>query len=400
MGKHLDILNEKNTVKNSNNIYTLEIIVRFKLPVDGMDRAMKKLLMKKEKRAGGLDPVSGKGFNIRQGYILSILEMRRRKTVGPQHAKRLPMPDVLSKMGFSPVYSKKGGDELWYRSPFRNEKTPSFHITYIRKDNIWVWKDFGGGKGSNLLEFVMQYRNETVGQALKYLRGLFPDHSNQQALFTFHQPGQVAQSFNARNEPEATTLELIKAIPIQHPAIIQYLEEVRKIPKKLFSQYLKEVHYWNTTKNKGFFAFGMRNESDGYEIRSASDQYVFKSALLKRDITVIPGRAGDIKTVNIFEGMLDFLSLLSLLKTDHLNGDAIIMHSTSSFERTKQYLQKKSYSTIFTFLDNDESGRKYTEAFKSKFGDQVINQSHSFKNFPDLNEVQKAGISLKFSPTV
>ncbi len=58
----------------------------------------------------------------------------------------------------------------------------------------------------------------------------------------------------------------------------------------------------------------MENEGGGYKIRSASDQYKFKSALIKRDITVIRGRGVERKSVSVFEGMTDFLSLLVLQK--------------------------------------------------------------------------------------
>ena len=75
---------------------------------------------------------------------------------------------------------------------------------------------------------------------------------------------------------------------------MSYLQEERKIPADLARQYLKEVKYRNIPLNKTFFAFGMENESGGYEIWAASDQYKFKSALIKRDISVIRGNGTEI----------------------------------------------------------------------------------------------------------
>ncbi len=314
-----------------------------------------------------------------------------------KQAKKLNMLEVLSNMGFTPAYTKKGGNEYWYRSPFRKEKTPSFHITYKQKDNIWVWKDFGEGRGGNVLDFVMRYRNENVGQALKFLRSHFSNASNQDSLFPFHQPGNFSQTFNADIENETSTLELIRAVPIQNFAIEKYLEKVRKIPKTIFQKYLYEVHYWNKNKNKGFFAFGMKNESGGYEIRSASDDYVFKSALIKRDITFIQGRAGGSQTVNIFEGMIDYLSLLAMWDTERLNGDSIIMHSTTTFDRTTDFVQQKGYAHIHTFLDNDATGKKYTEQFQSGFKGKIYDKSVFFGDFEDLNDMRKADVKIDFS---
>ena len=92
------------------------------------------------------------------------------------------------------------------------------------------------------------------------------------------------------------------------------------------------MKYRNLNNQKEYFAFGIKNESNGYEIRVASDKYAFKSALIKKDISVIKGFKTN-GVVNIFEGMTDFLSLLTMLKTDNLHGDTIIMHSVKATDR-------------------------------------------------------------------
>ncbi|MEL7121660.1 MAG: toprim domain-containing protein, partial [Bacteroidota bacterium] len=146
----------------------------------------------------------------------------------------------------------------------------------------------------------------------------------------------------------------------------------------------------------GFFAFGIQNESKGYEIRSASDQYVFKSVLKQRDITYIKGNKGQGTTVNVFEGMLDFLSLLTLLNVPRLNGDTIIMHSTSTYDRCKAFLELGNFKMINTFLDNDPTGKKCTKKFEEDFHGKVASQSFQFKAFEDLNEVLKNGQKIQF----
>ncbi|MEL6944945.1 MAG: toprim domain-containing protein, partial [Bacteroidota bacterium] len=252
------------------------------------------------------------------------------------------------------------------------------------------------------------YRKEGLGDVLKYLRTLYPSATNdnqQSALFTFHQPNNLASSFNTKNEQEAfaPTLELVRTLPIQNTTIIQYLEDVRKIPKAIFQKYLLEIHYWNKDKDRGFFAFGMQNNSQGYEIRSASDQYIFKSVLNQRDITHITGRAGDFDSINIFEGMLDYLSLLTLLHTDQLKNDSIILHSTSSYQQCLKFIQEKDYQQINTFLDNDATGRKYTDQFEEDFGDKICDQSSLFADYEDLNEALKSNPNLllpKQTPTI
>ncbi|WP_280188838.1 hypothetical protein [Bacteroides fragilis] len=44
-----------------------------------------------------------------------------------EEAKSIPLEDYLRRMGFSPV--RKHGDSIWYCSPFREEKTPSFKVS-------------------------------------------------------------------------------------------------------------------------------------------------------------------------------------------------------------------------------------------------------------------------------
>lgn len=74
-------------------------------------------------------------------------------------AKRLPLDQILSSLGFSPVKSQKNGQELWYTSPFREEKDASLHISSVmhpRLGEIWVWKDFGD-VGGNVIDFALRY---------------------------------------------------------------------------------------------------------------------------------------------------------------------------------------------------------------------------------------------------
>ncbi|MBV6439446.1 MAG: DNA primase [Saprospiraceae bacterium] len=312
-----------------------------------------------------------------------------------EQAKKIDLPDLLSRLGYEPVQVTKGGRELWYRSPFRNEKEPSFHTSFL--GGKWIWNDFGDA-GGNVLDFVMRHQGIQFKEALAFLRNLYPgslfEHSdragglsrNPSSLVSFQQ-----QSEQEETPPEAQReLEFLEAHEIRNPAILDYLEKQRKIPADLARLYLKEVQYRNKTRNKVFFAFGMENESGGYEIRTASDRYKFKSALIKRDITVIRGKGLERKSVSVFEGMTDFLSLLMLMKADRLEGDAIIMHSLSSFQRTVDAIRKFGYKHIDTFLDNNAPGQKCTEKFLAEFPTSMTVRSQQFAPHSDLNDALRA----------
>lgn len=294
-------------------------------------------------------------------------------------AKKLSLPDILSRHGHEPVKTVKGGNELWYLSPFRSEIEPSFHTSFL--GGQWIWKDFGD-IGGTVIDFIMRYKNYyQVGDALKYLDQLFA---------TNHSVKQYSKPQKTTKKEYSNQLQFIEAKEIQHPSIINYLKLERKIEESIFRKYLKEIHYKNLGNGKQYFAFGMLNQSNGYEIRVASDDYPFKSSLIKKDISLIKGFKPSHKVVNIFEGMSDFLSLLTLMKTDQLPGDAIIMHSLSSLQRTTDLIKAAEYQSIHTYLDNNRSGREHTEQLSQAFGNTLQNESELFLPHEDLNDFLKS----------
>lgn len=296
-----------------------------------------------------------------------------------EQAKKLSLPDIMSRLGYEPTEITKGGAEYWYRSPFRHEKESSFHTSFL--GGKWIWNDFADS-GGTVIDFVMRHEGfSKVTEALQFLDGLYKGYSN-----TNRKAANPKSTYKTPEYPTEKQLEFLDATKIQHPAIIQYLTGARKINEPLARQYLKEIHYRNKTNAKEYFAFGIENRSGGYEIRSASDDYPFKSALITRDITIIPGFKTDHGVCNIFEGMTDFLSLLTMMKTDNLAGDSILMHSLSSFKKTVALIRLKDYQSIHIYLDNNQSGRECTKQFIQFFGAKIHDEAPLFMPFEDIND--------------
>ena len=89
--------------------------------------------------------------------------------------KNIAMPDLLSAFGHEPVRTAKGGNEYWYISPFRYEKEPSFHTSYV--GDKWIWNDFGRGDiagSGTVIGFLELHENVNVSEALQILKNLFP----------------------------------------------------------------------------------------------------------------------------------------------------------------------------------------------------------------------------------
>ena len=296
-----------------------------------------------------------------------------------EQAKKLSLPDIMSRLGYQPISIKKNGFEYWYASPFRNEKEASFHTSFL--GGKWIWNDFADS-GGTVIDFVMRHENYSkVSEALNFLENMY-----QGKLFTKKLKTNKPKSAFSFQQQEEKQLEFISANSIKNPRILAYLTKERGINQDLVKTYLSEIKYRNKATQKEYYAFGIKNRSEGYEIRVATDKYPFKSALITRDISIIPGFKSN-KTVNIFEGMTDFLSLLTMMKTDNLAGDSILMHSLSSYGKTVDFIKTKEYSSINTFLDNNKSGKKHTEKFKEEFGSKVQNQSEVFLPHEDLNDM-------------
>ena len=332
-------------------------------------------------------------------------------------ANNLDFPDLLSRMGYEPAKSMKGGADLWYHSPFRTEKEPSFHIRH-GDTYKWVWHDFGHG-GTTILDFICEHENCTKKDALAFLRKIYPNWSNRvggsksrkkntdQLSFLSSSPNtpKVSHSkppVSKNTDEDLRDLEFVKDSPLQSPLIFTYLEG-RRIPRSIAERYFRLIHYRNKKKatSKPYFAFGMRNINGGWECRSASDEpkMKFKSALLVRDIILVKGTQEGRDDVLIFEGMLDFASLLVLRGREQLKGDALILNGLSSYGRAKAYIEKYAYKRIHTFLDNNPSGQSSAQTFQEDFGDMAINQSYIFAPHVDLNDALKADHILNFTPS-
>ena len=146
-------------------------------------------------------------------------------------------------------------------------------------------------------------------------------------------------------------LQFIQALPLKSKTIFSYLKG-RGISGKLAAKYLSVVKYRNKRKpGREFFGFGWQNIHGIWEVRSASDQTKFKTALGQKGITVLSGseksRAGEF---TVIEGMTDFLSLCTYFNADSLKGTAIILNGLELFNEASAYIENQNGTSIALFL--------------------------------------------------
>ena len=65
--------------------------------------------------------------------------------------RQISLADFLARLGHEPV--RRSGNELWYRAPYRNERTPSFRVNVAKQ----LWFDFGLGKGGDIFTLAGEF---------------------------------------------------------------------------------------------------------------------------------------------------------------------------------------------------------------------------------------------------
>lgn len=244
-----------------------------------------------------------------------------------------------------------------YLSPLREERTPSFKVDYIQN----LWYDFGLGTGGSIIDLVMRMERCDFTQAIRLL-----SDGDRTPI-----PAPVLSSVAL----PASTLRILFDIPPRHPALLGYLSS-RGIDTAITTAYCREVHY--AVGGRNYFAVGFRNDAGGWELRSER----FKGCVSPKYITTIDNRSD---TIVAFEGFMDFLSYLSMKRPNPLRIDAVVMNSVVHLPKALPFLEQ--HSTIQTFFDNDDAGRKATAELKRLCPNStVIDRSHLYREHKDLNE--------------
>lgn len=287
-------------------------------------------------------------------------------------AKKIPIQEVLARLGYLPVRKDKGGVEWVYNSPFRNEKEPSLFVN-IKKN---VWNDFGD-IGGNLLDFVMRHENTDFKGALNFLDRLY-------SKTDFKAHTAIKKQKRTQSSPEEETLVLDAVLPLKSPILERYLRE-RGLNVSIARKYLEVVNFHKVETGTRYFGLGLKNMSGDYEVRNPK----LKTVLGKKDISYIEGkqkgRGEAPSAVAVFEGMTDFLSYLTDKKQPNLESDVIILNSTKLAERAKELIKKNDYQKVYTFFDNDKAGKEADRAF-SELDKEIVSCNHIYESFKDYSE--------------
>lgn len=273
--------------------------------------------------------------------------------------KSIPLAAFLSRLGHEPAARK--GTRLWYKSPLRQEQTPSFKVDTA----LNCWYDFGLGRGGNIIDLAAElYQSTDLRHLMRCIANSYPAPSVQ----------TVASSFPPRHS--TPSMERFEVVPLEHRALVAYLQE-RGIPAHIATANCKEAHY--SVNGKSYFAVAFENISGGWELRNR----YFKGCRGHKDISFLPwARDGPTTECVVFEGFIDYLSALTL---GIIRGaDTIILNSVVNVNKAVPFL--RGYKTINCYLDNDTAGKTALAELTAIYGSAVIDRSTLYSEFNDLND--------------
>lgn len=281
-----------------------------------------------------------------------------------QEAKAIRLADYLQSIGYSPV--KQQGNSLWYKSPFREESEPSFKIN----TELNQWFDFGLGKGGNILALAKElYQDDYIPALLERIERQTP-HIR-------------PTPFSFRQQPSEPSFQQLEVRELVHPALLRYLQE-RGIDMTVAKNECKELHF--THNSKPYFAIGFGNMTRGYEVRNQ----FFKGCIAPKNITHIQQQERQTDTCYLFEGFMDYLSFLTILKQkspqypDLKGQDYMVLNSVSNLNKAIERLSP--YERIHCFFDNDQAGNRAYLELQRTFSYRVRDASIHYAGYKDLND--------------
>lgn len=273
--------------------------------------------------------------------------------------KSIPLASFLFWLGREPAARK--GTRLWYKSPLRQEHTPSFKVD----TTLNCWYDFGLGRGGNIIDLAAElYQSTDLRHILRCIADSYPVPS----------VPTVASSLPPRHS--TPSMEQFEVVPLEHRALVAYLQE-RGIPAQIAKANCKEAHY--RVNSKPYFAVAFENVSGGWELRNR----YFKGCRGRKDISYLPwARDGPSAECAVFEGFIDYLSALTL---GIISGaDTIILNSVVNVNKAMLFL--KDYRIINCNLDNDTAGQNALSELTAIYGSIVIDRSTLYAEFNDVND--------------
>ena len=297
--------------------------------------------------------------------------------IDTEKLKTIEAETVLNTLGLP---YKKTGDRFMALAVYRDENTESISIQ--KRDEKWLWKDFGTGKGGSWIDLVMSALSLNYIDAINFLNNIENAEINNDSY-------KKNFSFGCQKEKEfkPAAVEITAVTEIKNFELINYLHSraVHFIP-----DWLKQINYSVIKNNKTYLnsALGIKNSAGRYALRNEKIKMnIGESAysLFSKD----PQK----QLIFVVEGMFDGLTVAEKMK-DRLY-DLIILNSIKNLNGLVLEILS-NYKNIILALDNDEGGKEAQNRIIRHIKSVPINKL-TFKA-KDLNEAlilkEKIGVTL------
>ena len=293
-------------------------------------------------------------------------------------APRLKVAEVLASMGFDVKPDRSG----LIRSPFRDERTPSFHIL----PPGYGWKDFGDGSSGGVIDLVMRLEGCTREGALRVLS----------RIRTGERFSEIRERVSALPAPHAgpSRLKVVGIAPVTLPSLLSYARS-RGISDSVLQSYCREVLVRSPRGDSARPYLAFPNGAGGWVLRSGVSGRAGKRCTCSAPTFLGPDgkavREPRCGAVALFEGFFDFLSFLQLRPSpDPVPGmDVCVLNSVTNVDKAMDFIA--GHTSVNLWLDNDDAGRRAagkvaSEVLSKTHWAQVYDHAYEYGGFKDVND--------------
>lgn len=300
-------------------------------------------------------------------------------------AKSIPLDEFLENLGHT--CTKEAGGRKWYRSPYRDEKTPSFVLSRDKH----AWYDHGEGAGGNILDLAIKYANlDGISEALKFI---------EKTVGTGYTIPTIRQELKPV-QPDLPYYTLIDQSEFQIYSgralskNAQYLVS-RGIDPKAAAPYLKAVRFTQRDGGKKVYSgFGLPNIAGGFEVRRAGDWA--KTSVGHKDVSAFSADRENAPW-HCFYSMIDFCTFLTIDKPPVGAYNYLIVNGDGLIEKAEQFLEPLDPGFMIHYPHSDPSGQKaYARLlqFTVDNGWSGGDRAHIYEGFKDWTEAREKALGL------
>lgn len=277
---------------------------------------------------------------------------------------------LLSIVTEADIYRKYIGfsynDGKVFRSPFNEDRTPSFKFFF--RDGSWLWKDFSSGKGGDCIKLVSELCNCSYNKAINIIwieMNLYKSHKFIKNNYSFKEPKIPKYKKDSKSE-SSCIIEVVvdEWDKIYEDYWLQYGLSVSDIDNNITNiKPCKEV--WLTKGNNSFIVYNKLVDRDICFRYKIGNKYKIYRPLAKNKKDKWLSNTGNNDVQNI-ENLFKFGNELLIITKSYkdalcLNklGYNAIAFSTEASRGIGKIINwlKTKFKYVILFYDNDDAGK-------------------------------------------